>query len=336
MGPPLRSWRKEVKVWRNGIPCCTEMLTQIAEKAPKWTMGGKPRDLEAERLAPGPLNVKPPDKYPRDAVYSFPQGRERPERPSSAPPGPKYKPRITPTTPRYSFGKTPRPHPFAPPPGPGPILSHTEPGGPKYSCAPRRPMNFFEGPDTPSPQYYAPKRPRSARGPRYGPDSAPQRPPGAPPGSWPPPPAHGPGPDYLPPQEPPGPRYSIRPLFPEKPTEDLRHLGPPWTYFGYNDFGHSDCANCKDLPTVYAKSDKKHTTTLRQEAESDKKSDGATNANREPALSPSAIERYNRALQSKPRRPSSAPAGRTPSRPLTRIQADRVQTLQEAATSEST
>jgi len=228
MGPPLNSWRKEVRVYRNGIPCCTEMLTQVAEKEPKWTIPGRAKDPEAA-ATPGPGHVPPVDKYPRAPGYSFPRSKERP---SSAPPGRGFmKPKLDPTTPKYSFGTNPRPPAFPGEPGPGPGKACPPPGGPKYSIRlkpPDRNQGLGPGPAFKPPISF------DKHGPRYG-KERPQRPRSA-----------GPGPTYRPKLDP-GKSYSMQPRRPDHDDGNWRPLGPQWTYFGYNDFGHSECVNCEDI-----------------------------------------------------------------------------------------
>jgi len=220
------------------------MLTQQGtEKAPKWTIGGRLKDpAEVKHATPGPTGVQGPDKFPREPCYSFPGGRtSAPGRPASAPAGPRgYNPRMNPTTPKWGFGSTKRPDPFAADPGPGPGKVHEPRGGPRYSMPPRR-KNNTGGPEGPGPGFYKPKRPRSAYGPRWGPEGPkPQKPQDS-----------GPGPNYVPQAGNDGPSCSFLVNPPEKPDGNWRQLGPPWTYFGYNDFGRSDCSNCLDLPEFY-------------------------------------------------------------------------------------
>jgi len=234
-------------VFRNGIPCCTHMLTQCATKAPKWTIPHKPHEPHESDLHPGPEGCPPPDKYPRDVGYTFDRaGPPKKRRPESAPPGPRFVPPSNPTTPRYSFGTTPRSAPFgsysgARPeePTPGPLGAAAIPHGPKYSMTARPPPTKAKGGDAPGPGGYIPRpqRPQSAKGPRFvreNPDIVPR--------------FVGPGPNYMPSQEPPGQAFSIRPPIIEKEDDNWRQLGPPYTYFGYNDFGRSDCCNCHDFP----------------------------------------------------------------------------------------
>lgn len=234
MGPPLASWRKEVRVFRYGEPCCTHMLTQQGTpKAPKWTFGGKRKDPEEGNLYPGPDHCPEPQRYANPPAYSFP-GRGRPSRPQSAPPGPKYEVPLNPSTPKWSFSKVERPHPFAPPDGPGPENPRRPTGGPRYSFG-KVPPGKKVGPPGPGPSDYRPRRPKSAHGVPMGP---PPRPTKEDP--------RGPGPTYVPHPGPGGPSYSFRPKLEEKPDDHWRQLGPPWTYFGYNDFGHSGCENCHE------------------------------------------------------------------------------------------
>lgn len=208
------------------------MLTQVAEKAPKWTFGGKRKEV-LPGPAPGPAFVNPPDKYTREPAYTFPTGSPPPRRPISAPPGPKNVP-LQPTTPKWSFGSVSRPDPFAPEAGPGPGLRAMPSSGPKYSFGGRPRAKTSHG--GPGPNDYKPMRPESARVARWGMPPAGREPPPAGPGP-------GPGPRSGKPQ---GPAYSFRPRLDEKPVDDARPLGPQWTYFGYNDFGHSGCDNCKE------------------------------------------------------------------------------------------
>jgi len=229
MGPPLASWRKEIKVFRHGEPCCTHMLTQVAEKAPKWTIPGKPKDPPVAP-APGPGFTNPPDKYPREPAYTM-RGAPQHPRPASAP-GLRNLP-LNPTTPKWGFGTCPRPDPFAPsgPSGHGPDKLPAPPRGPKYSIG-GRPQRKRPKSAGPGPNDYRPRRPGSARVTGWG---------KAPEGRDGPASAPGPGPPLLAPV---GPSYSMRPQLDQKSDDHWRQLGPPWTYFGYNDFGHSGCENC--------------------------------------------------------------------------------------------
>jgi hypothetical protein len=300
MGPPLQSWRKEVRVFRNGIPCCTEMLTQVAEKAPKWTIGKRMQDPETMgNPTPGPLGVKGPDKFARDPVYSFPRGGP-PDRPSSAPPGPRLlNPRLNPSTPKWGFGTNPRPSPFEPQPGPGAGNVRPPREGPHYSMPGRRRVPSKKTEDTPGPGNYFPRRPRSAYGPRWGVEKPGQQRPHRPPN-------RGPGPSYVPPavcgRD--GPSYSFRPNLQEKPDTDPRVLGPPWTYFGYNDFGRSDCSNCRDLPE-FAVSEE--TRKAIEAVTGGRPYDASSFGNVAPVSTTSTADRT---MSMKAKRPSSAPAGR--------------------------
>lgn len=226
MGPPLPSWQREVRVFRHGIPCCSEMLCQIAEKAPKWTFGGKWHDPKRQD-EPGPcLGEIPNTKYPRDPCYSF--GRAKAERPSSAPPGPRNIP-LNPSTPSWGFGTCPRPPPFPGDPGPGPGRLKPGPTGPQYSMQPRRPERL----KTPGPGFTRPRCPAKKQGPKWGDPPRPERPRSAGPGH------------YYYPKTGGGPAYSMQARPPDK-EEDWRPLGHQYTYFGYDEFGHTSCANCVD------------------------------------------------------------------------------------------
>lgn len=224
MGPPLASWRKEVRVSRHGEACCTHMLTQVAEKAPKWTFTGKAKELPPGP-APGPGLTNAPDKYSREPAYSF-GGTPKLQRSFSVPVGLQNLP-LQPTTPKWGFGSCPRPDPFSPSQssGHGPAKLPGAPQGPKYSFA-GRPQRKTKT-SGPGPHDFRPHRPGSARAIRWG--QAPancKRPPSAP----------GPGPPLPGPS---GPLYSLRPRLDEKPDDHWRQLGHPWSHFGYDDFGHS-------------------------------------------------------------------------------------------------
>lgn len=206
------------------------MLTQVAEKAPKWTIPGKPKDPPVGP-APGPGFTNPPDKYPREPAYSF-GGAPKDLRSASAPPGLRNI-RLNPTTPKWGFGSCPRPDPFAPskPSGHGPEKLPAPSRGLKYSIG-GRPQRKRPKTAGPGPNDYRPRRPGSARVTGWGKAPAPRDRPLSAPGPGPP----LPGPN--------GPSYSMRPRLDEKDDDHWRQLGPPWTYFGYNDFGHSGCENC--------------------------------------------------------------------------------------------
>jgi hypothetical protein len=232
MGPPLKSWREPVAVHRHGIPCCTHMLTQVAEKAPKWTFGKRPQEHIAESA--GPQNADPKLTYQRDPVYSFPHAAPRPV---SCPPGPNYVPSNSPTTPRYSFGSTPRQSPFPGDAGPGP-RSYTVPDtkhGPKFSFGSRREKKKFP---VPGPGTYDKRWQETVRSPRWGKDGFAylQRPRSTTPCSM----------YYSPRMVGDGPSFSLGARI-EHEDDSWRPLGPPYTYFGYNDFGHTTCL-CDDQP----------------------------------------------------------------------------------------
>jgi len=232
MGPPLASWRDPVAVHRHGTPCCTHMLTQIAEKSPKWTFGKRPQERVEE--SPGPTKADARLTYPRDPVYSFPHAVPRPE---SAPPGPCYVPPSTPTTPRYSFGSTKRQSPFVGDDGPGPI-SYSVPDekhGPKFSLGVRREKKKTK---LPGPGNYDPRWREHVRSPRWGKGGFGylQRPRSTTPCAM----------YYSPRMLPDGPAFSLGARR-ENEDDRWRPLGPPYTYFGYNEFGHTSCT-CADQP----------------------------------------------------------------------------------------
>jgi len=239
MGPPLKSWRHPIRVFRHGTVCCTEMMTQIVPKAPKWTFGQLRRQCDEERaaaLSPGPLLAAiPKSTYTREPVYSFPHATSiMPRvRPASSPPGPTYVPRTKPTTPRYSFGSTKRPCPFQGEGGPGPrAVPHPEDvAAPKYSIGARRGTKETT---SPGPGQYRPRIRDNVRVPAWGKggDSPPVRLQSATPGPY-----HfelGMGGKH-------GPSYTMTPRREEKVDDTRRRLAPQYTYFGYNDFGHSEC-----------------------------------------------------------------------------------------------
>jgi len=307
MGPPCQSWRKEVAVFRHGMVCCHDMLTQCAEKAPKWTMGQKLPGKE-EKGQPGPTGVKAPDKFPRDGVFSF-GNPGRPARPSSAPPGPRFNKPLDSTTPKYSFGTTKRPPAFPGEPGPGPHQGpRKDMPGPKFSMPGRYHTKGEGGPGPGQYRTERPRRPQSAPGPRWGP-----RPRGGEPPS-----ADGPGPSYVEKPKQGGPKFSMRPRLDPKLPEEWRQLGPPYTYFGYDDFGHSECVHCDDIPNpfqkpvVYAKLLKQSNEYMKNLSKSDpaeharllKQSQGGGYPQKD------STDRSSE-RSTKPKRPSSAPGGRS-------------------------
>lgn len=259
MGPPHPSWKKEVQTFRNGHPHATEQLCQLgsAWKAPKWTFGRKFSGVGGAGSAPGPAHIgNPPDsRYATDPVFSFgvppgdPRASRSLNRTRSAPPGPDFKPPHDPTTPKWSFGTTPRPCPFGSKSAPGPYDIRGGPGGPKYSFPPGPQRGKHLHGNTPSPDYYGPLgRPGNAIGPRVGPDTVLT-------GDLPKKPPYGPGPNYMPPWNVNGPAYSFRPQLPalgEKPGDMPGGwtLPPQYTYFGYNEYGHCDTF---DIPNIKAK-----------------------------------------------------------------------------------
>jgi hypothetical protein len=239
MGPPLERWREPVAVFRHGHPRNAEMRTQIVQKAPKWTFSPKYPEPSYDRhkdMYPGPKH--PEDhhrddfsKYKRDPAWTISGNGNGSnwDRPSSAPPGGVYVP-LKPSTPRWSFGTSRRTPPAADTPGPGPGGAYVPdtPRGVKVSLTPRRPMRTrtTEGP---GPACYTPRDHIAGRWGHWGhvvDSKTPQE--------------TGPGPKYDTRRPSMGPRYSMgarRAQSVEKHHAD-RELGPPFTHFGYNDFGH--------------------------------------------------------------------------------------------------
>lgn len=271
MGPPHPSWKKEIQTFRNGHPHATEQLCQQggAWKAPKWTFGQKVTGIVGTVNDLGPTGIgNPPDsRYPTDPVFTFgvPAGdprasQSRLNRGRSAPPGPNFLPAHDPTTPKWSFGTTKRPDPFNPfgvKSGPGPKDIRGGPGGPKYSFPPGPQRDSGYGPgDTPSPDFYGPRRPEKNPGPRYGPgtvlDTIPKNP------------QLGIGPNFNPLPFRGGPAYSFRPQLPDggdgmpKGYHDGWTLPPQYTYFGYNEFGHCDTFDIVNIKGHLGRKDAKH------------------------------------------------------------------------------
>lgn len=146
------------------------MLTQIVDKAPKWSFTGRPKDAVDQATTAGPIAVKTSCKYQRDPTYSFGppggpdsgglDGSKGYGRPGSAPPGPLYTP-LAPTTPHYSFGTTKRGCPFpdvnnSVSPGPSAFSDPRYSRGPKFSMEPRRSSSRRS--DGPGPGGFVPKR----------------------------------------------------------------------------------------------------------------------------------------------------------------------------------
>mmetsp|Transcript_29457 Transcript_29457/g.67858 ORF Transcript_29457/g.67858 Transcript_29457/m.67858 type:complete len:247 (+) Transcript_29457:80-820(+) len=244
MGRTLPSWRRDPPIHRHGEPCCTHMRTQIIHKAPKWSIQGKRKD-PSDKPTPGPQSPVNIDavRYYKEPAYSFgnppPKDRERGsegKRPFSAPAGPRSLPAPGPTTPLYSFGTTRRELPFAVPPGPGPGAHHPSQrdssGGPKYSIK-GRPRSRTVQDGGPGPHSYR-VRPPSPTG------RAPPFPRALPPRSS---SSLGPGPGgpSLNQTWDSGVKYSMGMRLPDKVDTSGRRLGPPFTHFGYDEFGHTRC-----------------------------------------------------------------------------------------------
>mmetsp|Transcript_155598 Transcript_155598/g.290386 ORF Transcript_155598/g.290386 Transcript_155598/m.290386 type:complete len:240 (+) Transcript_155598:102-821(+) len=236
MGPPLAGWRVATATARHGDVCSQEMLTQLGScrKAPKWSFAPRPRVSARETTAQAggadDVNRDGFSKYKRDPKWSM--GKPPMLRPKSAPPGPNYKPPERPTTPQYSFGsRRPRGMTSEPPtstdgPGPGGYVPKFG-GGPKHSMPgkPRRPTSAGPGPGA-----YRPKLPD---GPKYayhwgnGDPGRRQS-------------SDGPGPQGEHGRPDRGLKYSFG-YRRETPSHGGRNLGLPFTQFGYDDFGHSQC-----------------------------------------------------------------------------------------------
>jgi hypothetical protein len=76
---------------------------------------------------------------------------------------------------------------------------------------------------------------------------------------------------------------------PPDKEENQRPLGPPYTYFGYDDFGHTSCANCIDditHPTLKKSIGSRSSAIVRRD------------------------ESFNRESMARAKRPASAPAAR--------------------------
>lgn len=256
MAPPLPSWQKKVPVFRHGEPHCTEMLCQCAEKAPKWSFaGGKGHRVDEEITHNPDFNVithdTSPKRYTKDPTFSFGHSHSRSV---STPPnmrsaGLDYCPRNSSSTPFYSFGSTKRPSPFPGQEGPGPELRHPAfKDGPRYSMGSRGPQRkrAVLGPDGPGPDY-VPRDLKHATAPRWGRDDNVRKSRSASVG--------GPGPYYF--RDAmihDGPAYSMGDdKRKAKQDVDKRQLGNQWTYFGYDDFGHTEHGdNCRrdKLPLI--------------------------------------------------------------------------------------
>lgn len=217
------------------------------DKAPKWTFSGTGSRPVGDSLNTNvPYHViapkDPQHRYTKDPAYSFGNNR-----PSSAPalrgPPPGFdmtNHKLRPNTPQFSFGTTKRPSPFPGEDGPGPGFKVPKGrDGPKYSMPGRR------GPKTPAdtgpgPNFCRKERPTGRPRPASAPTrSRRERPQSA---------GAGPGPTYYRPgMERDTGGVSIGDLRKEKATlygggdeDDVRRLGKPWGYFGYNDFGHTE------------------------------------------------------------------------------------------------
>lgn len=261
MGPPHPSWKKEVQTFRNTHIHSTEQLCQLGShwKAPKWTFGNRYSDAGVDKgslKGPQGIGDKAPERHPRQPVYSFGAAPDGLIRNRSAPPGPNWKPRGDPTTPQWSFGTTSRPNPFGPKESPGPLDTRGGPGGPKYSFppGPQRPAGYGAPYEvTPSPDHYGLLPGRRPPGPRWGPgtvlDGRPKKP------------DHGPGPNYAPGPWRDGPAYSFRPQLPAGGDGDAGAslsgftLPPPYTFFGYNEFGHNDTFDIKNIKAHLGRKD---------------------------------------------------------------------------------
>mmetsp|Transcript_6117 Transcript_6117/g.13585 ORF Transcript_6117/g.13585 Transcript_6117/m.13585 type:complete len:242 (+) Transcript_6117:142-867(+) len=239
MGRTLPGWRRNPPIHRHGEPCATHMRTQIVHKAPKWSIQGKRSDGNP-RPTPGPQTPVDVDlvRYYREPAYSFgsapPKDSGRGDRrPASAPAGPRSLRPLDPTTPLYSFGTTKRELPFAVPPGPGPGAHHPSArdsrSGPHYSMKGRPLSKTQDG--GPGPTSYRPRPTspndrghvlaRSSREPRSV--------------------SVGPGPSAVDFPFTNSAKYSMGARLPDKPDISGRPLGPPFTHFGYDEFGHSRC-----------------------------------------------------------------------------------------------
>jgi len=253
MAPTLPSWQKDVAVFRHGEPHCTEMLCQCAEKAPKWSFAGGKGHRVHDELAYNPdfsviTHDTSPKRYTKDPTFSFGHSRSA-STPNMRSTGPDYCPRTSSTTPLYSFGSTKRPSPFPGQEGPGPELQHPAlKGGPRYSMRSRGSGKRTSG--GPGPEY-VPRDLTHAPAPRWGRDRCSSnygtRTRSASIG--------GPGPYYF--RDTmlhDGPAYSMCDDRRKAKQEiDKRQLGNPWTYFGYDDFGHTEHADIRrrdKLPLV--------------------------------------------------------------------------------------
>jgi len=213
------------------------MLCQCAEKAPKWTFGGgKGHELNAtmhdEKVTAftAITHDMSPKKYKKEPAFTF--GVLRPDSVTLRP-GPDYCPRTSTSTPRYGFGSTKRPSPFPGEPGPGPGFQLPErKDGPKFSMRGKRDKADKA---EPGPADYDVSRSGShALAPRWGRSAKSERRKrsasvGAP------------GPAYFKSSMMhDGPAYSLGAQRKEHFEEDRRQLGKPYTYFGYDDFGHTE------------------------------------------------------------------------------------------------
>lgn len=258
MAPTLPSWKKECRVWRHGEAPQHEMLCQVAEKAPKWSFsGGKGHQVHEGLGKNTDFNVIPHDlpdkKFTKDPEFSFGMRRSASAPSATRRPGGTagldYRPRDQSTTPLYSFGSTKRPSPFPGQGGPGPQVQRSTLKGPKYSMGGSR-GNYAKG-GGPGPADYLLRDTSHSPSPTWGRgDNKTRKQRHASVG--------GPGPHYYRDtmfQD--GPAYSMGSdeRMPKRDV-DTRHIGHNWTYFGYDDFGHTehpDIIPGSKLPSIRSK-----------------------------------------------------------------------------------
>jgi hypothetical protein len=254
-------------IYRHGEPAANHMRTQIVEKGPKWSMAGRQTEACCTDDTPIP-GCAPRDggrfKYRTSPSYSFGGHSESRRRPSSAPPGGRRRdhdyqqcpdsggaPRATskPMTRQNSFGSSQRsfgtgqrklPWGSSAPdlgPGPGDYRVPARESGLRFSLGGR-----IEGASQsdfgPGPAFYNPASTQGVckGGPRYRRSHARPSSAGSNASS-----GH-PGPMYNPKLLGRGPSFSLGASRTEKrdAQEDaFRPLPPPFTHFGYDDFGRS-------------------------------------------------------------------------------------------------